>query len=401
MKKIRTTAIIVLSAFCMLFSGCRSVNESVTIESSTSKTTTAEIATHSETTTEKPEPEIASVSFACTGDNLIHSSIYNQAYVRAGGRGYDFSYAYENVTDLIKPADIAVINQETLICNDEYKPSSYPRFNSPVALGDYMIGMGFDVFTIANNHTLDKDEDGLKACLDYWDKHPEVTVAGAYRNKDDRNNIRTKEVNGVVFSFLSYTEFLNGLSLPSDSEMIIGDATNVPLMISQIKKAKEISDVCVVSLHWGVENSDIISDAQRSTAKLLADAGADVIIGNHPHVLRNIEIIKASDGSETLCAYSLGNFISAQNIPQNLIGGVLQFNVNVNMDDKSNTITDVKLVPIVTHYDYGYKNIRLYKLSDYTQELASVHGVRAYGKFNMDYVYNVLKNTIDEKYLEL
>lgn len=404
MKKLRITSLIILSVFCMSLFGCSPIDEGAVSETGQIQTTAVETTSFSETqtvTTAKPEPEIVTVSFSCTGDNLIHSSIYKQAYARDGGRGYDFAYAYENVTDLIEPADLAVINQETLICNDIYEPSTYPRFNSPSALGDYMLDIGFDVFTIANNHTLDMDEDGLKACLDYWDKHPEAIVAGAYRNKEDSDKIRTKEVDGVVFSFLSYTEFLNGLSLPSDSEMVIGNSNKIPLMISQIKKAKEISDVCVVSLHWGVENSDIISDAQRSTAKLLADAGADIIIGNHPHVLRDIEMIEASDGTETLCAYSLGNFISAQNIPQNLIGGVLQFNINVNMDDKSSEITDIELIPIVTHYDYGYKDIRVYKLSDYTKELADTHGVKAYGKFSLDYINNVLKNTIDEKYLDL
>jgi hypothetical protein len=177
--------------------------------------------------------------------------------------------------------------------------------------------MGFDVFTIANNHTLDKDEDGLKACLDYWDKNPEVTVAGAYRNKDDRNNIRTKEVNGVVFSFLSYTEFLNGLSLPSDSEMIIGDATNVPLMISQIKKAKEISDVCVVSLHWGVENSDIITMLTH-TAKHLA-IRCRCYYRKSPAMYEKYRKIKVLTVRKPCCLF-FWQLISAQNI-LDLIGG--------------------------------------------------------------------------------
>lgn len=370
----------------------------------TSAQTTAETTTETTTETTVPQPEYSTVSFAAVGDNLIHSSIYKQANARAGGEGYDFAYAYENIVKTIRSADVAVINQETLICNDVFEPSTYPMFNSPTALGDHMLDIGFDVFTIANNHTLDKGTEGLTACLDYWDGKDAV-VCGAYRNAEDRDNIRTAEFEGITFSFLSYTESLNGLYLPQGSELIIGDSNDVDTMIAEIKKAKEISDVCVVSLHWGVENSDIISDWQRSVAKQLSDAGADIIIGNHPHVLRDIEEIEREDGTFTLCAYSLGNFISAQSVGQNLIGGILEFDVSLRVDENADEtdkpiIGNIELIPIVTHYDGSYKNVRIYKLSDYTRELAEGHGVNSMSKFGYDYIFEVLKKNINEKYCD-
>lgn len=409
MKKICAAAAVI----AILLSGCARVSEEVVpaaamTDLSEQLVTTAEttVATTEVTTETTAVPDrYETVSFAVTGDNLIHSSIYNQAHNRSETGGYDFIFAYQNVTDLISPADIAIINQETLICNDEFEPSTYPCFNSPVALGDYMLEMGFDVFTIANNHTLDKGVKGLSACLDYWDSRPEAVVAGAYRNAEDKSHIRTNEVNGVIFSYISYTESLNGLSLPADSELIIGDANDMDAIAEDIKAAKEISDVCVVSLHWGVENSDVITDYQRSCAKKLAEAGADIIIGNHPHVLRDIEMIERSDGSKTLCAYSLGNFISAQSVGQNLIGGVLQFNVTSLVSEQGNkeppVISDVQLIPIVTHYDNGYRDVRLYKLSDYSPELAKVHGVKAYSRFSYEYIIDVLKMNISPEYLVL
>lgn len=372
------------------------------VEETLSQTTAV---TTEETTTATTEPPEVweTVSFAATGDNLIHSSIYKQAAARSADGGYDFAYAYENVTDLIEEADIAVINQETLICNDQFEPSTYPCFNSPTALGNHMIDIGFDVFTIANNHTLDKGVNGLNACLDYWESK-DVTVAGAYRNAEDAANIRTNEVNGVTFSYLAYTESLNGLYLPADSELVIGDALDIDGMTADIKAAEEISDVCIVALHWGVENSDVISDYQRSVAKTLAEAGADVIIGNHPHVLRDIEMIEREDGSQALCAYSLGNFISAQSVGQNLIGGVLQFNVSAlvsGVEEAQPVISDVKLIPIVTHYDGNYSNVRIYKLSQYTPELAAAHGVNSMSVFGYDYIFKVLEKNISPEYLVL
>ncbi len=400
----KSVSVIVLSM--LMLTGCSSADNpdtNVTTDTSNTADRTESAASGqitdqvSERITQPPAPEIKTVSFCAVGDNLIHAPIYNQAKT---ADGYDFSPAYKGIEDIIEKADLSVINQETLICNDMYEPSSYPCFNSPKALGDHMIDIGFDVFTLANNHCLDYGEKGLSHSLDYWDAKTQL-IAGTYRNAEDKNKIRTGEYGGIKFSFLSYTQYTNGLTLPQGSEMIIGDTGNLEGMIADIKAAKQASDVCVVALHWGIENSDIIEDWQRTYAKALADAGADIIIGNHPHVLRDIEMIERKDGGKTLCAYSLGNFISAQSVGQNLIGGILEFNVTMTEGEKSASITDVKLTPIVTHYDGNYSNVRIYKLSDYTPELALAHGVRQFSTFSYDYILEVLKKNINEKYLVL
>ncbi len=339
----------------------------------------------------KPVPEPKTVSFCAVGDNLIHDVIYQQART---ADGYDFSGKYSEVADVIAAADVAVINQETLICNDMYPPSNYPFFNTPKALGDHMIDIGFDIFTIANNHCLDYGEEGIGHTLDYWNSR-DVVMAGVYRKGDDR--IRLDERNGVVFSYLSYTDYLNGMHLPENSEYSIGNANDLEEMTTNIKAAKAVSDICIVALHWGAEESTVITDEQRQTARALSEAGADIIIGTSPHVLRDIEVIHTEE-RDTLCAYSLGNFISAQRAGRNMISGILSFNVTVTEGEKP-VISDIKLTPIVTHYEWGYANLRIYKLSDYTKELAAKHGVRQYDKFSYDYIINFLKNVIDEKYL--
>lgn len=409
MKTLKFKVIAALAALIITGAACNEISEEpVFTPAALTGAETESVSVLSEapvTVTEaetEPEPSYVTVSFAAVGDNLIHSSIYKQAEIRAEDGGYDFTYAFENAADLINQADIAILNQETLICNGLYPPSTYPQFNSPPALGDHMIDIGFDVFTIANNHTYDKYEEGLIACLDYWDSKENVVAAGAYRNDEDRDDIRINEVNGVRVSYLSYTEHLNGFVLPDDTELIIGDALDTELMVEEITKASEISDICVVALHWGVENSDVISDSQRETAKILSEVGADVIIGNHPHVLRDIELLTREDGSQTICAYSLGNFISAQSVGQNLIGGALQFNITVpfngNPDEKAE-ISDIKLIPIVTHYGADYSDVKIYKFSEYTPELADSHGVKAFGKFSYDYALSVLESNISEEFL--
>ncbi|MDE5859226.1 MAG: CapA family protein, partial [Oscillospiraceae bacterium] len=236
---------------------------------------------------------------------------------------------------------------------------------------------------------------------DYWNSHENAIVCGAYRNEFDKNRIRTGEFGGIIFSFLSYTENLNGLSLPDGSDMIIGNSNDIDGIKEDIKKAKDISDICVVALHWGVEDSDIISDWQRTVAAELSEAGADIIIGNHPHVLRDIEEIEREDGSVTLCAYSLGNFISAQSKGQNLIGGVLEFDVSMPEEkNESPKFENIRLVPVITHYDGNYRNVRLYPLSEYTRDMAESHGVKSMSKFGYEYIFEILEKNINEKYFD-
>lgn len=343
-------------------------------------------------TTEEPKPQPKTVHFCAVGDNIIHSPIYRQAL--ANGE-YDFGKPYGAVEDIISAADLAVVNQETLICNDKYEPSNYPLFNTPTALGDHMIDIGFDVFTLANNHCLDYGEEGLGHTLDYWEGK-DVPFAGIYR-KGERE-YALGEYNGVTFSFLSYTEGLNGFSLPRDSEFVIGNSNDLDKVIADVTEAKKNSDVCVVALHWGIEYSDVITDYQRRYARALSEAGADIIIGNHPHVMRGIEVIETEE-RDTVCAYSLGNFISAQNNAANMVSGILEFDISFTDRSEKTEISNVRLTPIVTHYDYGYQDLRIVKLSDYTPELAAAHGVHKYDSFSYDFIVRLLRSTIDERFL--
>ncbi|MCR5168330.1 MAG: CapA family protein [Oscillospiraceae bacterium] len=397
--KIRRTGVLFLSLVISAALGGCAGKETVPAQGD-AVTQVISQAAETQTSAEIDESEPHKAHFLAVGDNLIHDTVYKQALKRGNGMDYDFTYAYANVADRVKAADISVINQETLICGGDYEPSSYPYFNSPPELGDHMLYIGFDVFTIANNHVLDKGEDGLRACLDYWDDRPEAVVAGVYRGKADKRDIRTFEANGIVFSILAYTENLNGMSLPENSPFIIGNAYDFDGIAEDIKRAKEISDMCVVALHWGVENSPEISRTQLDVSQRFADAGADIIIGNHPHVLRDVRMIDRKDGGKTLCAYSLGNFISAQEIARNLIGGVLEFDVSGCRKDGYD-IENVRLTPVITHFEDDFNGIRLYLYGQYSDELAAKHWINCKTKFDMEYIDQTAKAAVDEKYLYL
>ena len=110
----------------------------------------------------EPEWQPQSVRIVSAGDNLIHSSLYEQAAARSSAGGYDFTALYENVADYFKEADIATLNQETVIAPSR-APATYPCFNSPPELAYYLDEQcGFDVLNLANNHCLDQGTSGLE-----------------------------------------------------------------------------------------------------------------------------------------------------------------------------------------------------------------------------------------------
>ncbi len=347
-----------------------------------------------------PEYTIREVNLKAAGDNLIHNSIYEQAKARGNG-SYDFSYAYENVKEIISSADISLINQETVMAPG-FEPSTYPRFNSPTELKDEMINLGFDVFNQANNHTLDKGEKGILSALKEWKNTQGVLVTGVYENEEDYSDIRRKNINGLEFAFIGMTELTNGLSLPGGSEVVLLRTFEEDKIKARIEEAKTFADVVVVNVHWGVEYTHTPNNAQKSLAKKMADWGADLIIGHHPHVLQPLEWIKTDDGREVLCAYSLGNFISAQSMGPRMVGGILDVTFSKNSFKKYPEISSAKVIPIVTHYDRGFKNIRIYPFSEYSNELAKNHGVRAYDStFSFGYIENMLKKVIGEEFLDI
>ena len=396
----------VLMALCMLMGmfGCARVDIPGTQQSETDSTTSDSSVTTAATTvteppqttatsqTEPPPPDIRTVHLVCAGDNLIHSSIYKQAKRRAeanGEDGYDFDYVYEKVEKYLDGADIAILNQETIV-TDELEPSDYPRFCSPADLGEKMIEMGFNAFSLSNNHILDRGEEGLLATLRFWDSHEGIIRYGAYRDEEDMNNIRTMEVNGVTFAFLGYMEHTNGLSLPSDSECKITYFDELDLIEQQVRRADEIADVVIVSAHYGKETINEQTQTQLDLTQKLVEWGADLIIGTQPHTAQGMEYIQKPDGSNAFVFYCLGNFVSAQSYELTMVGILGDLDIVKNMDTGEVTIENVKAIPIITQYGYNYSNIHIEPYATYTEEMLEDHGCDGFDQDTIDYVLSFI-----------
>jgi len=353
--------------------------------------------------TEPPKPKETRITFLAAGDNIVHENVFLDAKSRAkAGETYNFIDMYDGVADMIAAADLAFINQETPICGDDkFKAAGYPRFNTPEAMGTTLVELGFDIVNVAHNHTLDNGEAGYRGTLDYWKEWADdITMIGGYYNKADYENIRVIEEQGVKIALLSYTFGTNsGTALPAGSEMIV-PIIKQDEVVRMTKKAAELADLVFVVMHWGDEYQFKPNATQKNLAAAITEAGADVIIGMHPHVIQPVEWKTASDGSKTLVYYSLGNFISTQYDNFNMVGGIGTFDIVKN--ESGVHIENAMFHPTVTHYNKQRLGLQVYLMEDYTAELCALHGTPNYGKdktWNLPHIYSYATKNIAAEFL--
>lgn len=280
-----------------------------------------------EPTAEEPEIETTSFDLIAVGDMLIHEGIYRDARQSSGG--YDFKPMFENVKPIISSYDLAYYNQETVLGGTALGLSGYPMFNSPQEVGDATLDTGFDLVSLATNHTLDKGEAGVLTSVDYWHNHQKksreensepislesdngtIVASGQWASQESRDEIKTYEKNGISYAFFSYTIPTNGLTPPAGKDYL----TNIysrDKAKADIEKVKGKVDLIIVAMHWGTEYvlGDITAE-QEQEANYLSSLGVQLIIGAHPHVIEPVTYLENGD-TKTFVIYSLGNFISDQ-----------------------------------------------------------------------------------------
>ncbi len=351
-------------------------------------------------TTPEPMPTVETVRFSATGDDLIHDGIFLQAKNRGTDGYYDFSYAYENMRDFYTQFDVNWLNQETLV-NDAFDPSGYPMFSTPGDITDALYDIGFRVFSLSNNHSYDKGAAGIDASREHWAAMPDDVVSMGFYNLETYDDYVYQTVNGITFGYLSYTEHTNGLPTPSSATYGVVYLSDLDIIEQQIAAMRPNCDVLVVSCHWGVEGSHDVTDSQRQMAQWLADHDVDLIIGTHPHVTQTAEWLTGVEGHTSFVAYSLGNFLNAQSSPDNMIGAVLDITFQkTTQSDGSSAVEmqDPKLHCVISQYEDGWKNIREYPYSVYTDKLGAAHG-----NFTLtrEYIESVLYGSIDEQFVTL
>ena len=339
----------------------------------------------------------AKVNIVAVGDNLIHNTLIAAGEQEDGTR--DYNSFYEDINPYIKAADMAVIDNETLLGGSAFEYSGYPTYNTPWEVGEAAINAGFDVFTCATNHALDMQKfTGITEELKFFSNHPEVTYIGINGTEEEYNTIKYKDVNGIKFALLNYTYGTNGISLPEDKPWCV-NMLEEDKVVSDIKEARENADVVIFFPHWGTENSHEVNEEQKHYVELCSQLGVDIVIGGHPHVLQPVEwVTNEETGKKMIVYYSLGNFISHQINLNQMCGGMAE--IAVERIDGEIQITSAKLAPVIDFYERSGNGFRfsVYRLSDYNNDLASR---QAQSGATVEYFTDLSKDIINEEFLDL
>lgn len=269
--------------------------------------------------------EDTEITFTAFGDVLVHEPIYR--YGLQNDETFDF--LFENVRDMISDSDVSIINQETPLTDDPAMFGGYPRFGTPVNVGQAIVDAGFDVVTCATNHALDRGPEGVDFTRRFFDAS-HITCLGIQTVDENRKKpyalIRR---NGVCFALLNYTYGTNGIRLPDENPNMVHLLSDEDEIRDDIAKAKSEADFVMVFAHWGTEHSGEPDDFQRKWTQLFLDSKVDIVVGTHPHTLQPYELLNSGDGHKMLVYYSIGNYISAQPEKSCVRGGRADFTISL------------------------------------------------------------------------
>ncbi|MCR5685088.1 MAG: CapA family protein [Lachnospiraceae bacterium] len=258
----------------------------------------------------------SSVTLMFTGDLMC---LKGQQYAALDGKKYDFTTSYQYVKKIFDEADLCVGNLESLISSsypltkDQVNAANgSPQCNGPVAYLRDLRRAGFDVLVTANNHCCDWGADGINETIDMLDRY-RFCHTGTRKSDEDVPNYRIISVRGITVGIISTTHLVNQRgSLTSDEMSQMVNCYSEKSVASQIKAARKAgAEFIVVYAHWGIENTHDLVDYQKKDAAAIAEAGADLIIGSHPHCLQHSEELSTTDGRTVPVIYSMGNFVSS------------------------------------------------------------------------------------------
>jgi poly-gamma-glutamate synthesis protein (capsule biosynthesis protein) len=277
-----------LSSF--FFASCSTTKESIDSSGVSAQSTVSQNSTES------------TLTLLFAGDIMAHANNY-----RAG----HFDRIWTDISPLLKTSDLAFANIEAPV-NDKMDWSSYPQFNMHSEYVQAAVDAGFNVFSLANNHTNDWYLEGITATRTYFEKQKNIWAAGIKKKNDGKITYRLIEKNGWKVLFCAFTEILNR---PDYASWI--DYYPLKKHEELVKQLRELSslphDLFVISVHTDEEEykTQVTESHRKFFERLIEECGADIIWANHPHVSKEFEL-KEKDSSRAFIMYANGNTVSGQ-----------------------------------------------------------------------------------------
>ncbi|MBR2570950.1 MAG: CapA family protein [Clostridia bacterium] len=321
--------------------------------------------------------------------------------------GYDFAPFLTGVAQAMGNADYTVLNVDGPMGGKKYatykRYQGYPQFNTPPHLMNALKDCGVDMLTLANNHALDTYYDGLKAEIDNCEKVGLAHI-GAFRSQTERDTPVVVDINGVKVGFLNYTVSTNNMLQRSPAEakqygLATTGNSNAPKDIQALRAAG--AEAVLVYMHWGEEYKRTPEKGTRAMAKMLVEAGADAVIGGHPHMVQGAEWITAagSDGQQRkgLVLYSMGNFFT-EHAPRYTDSGIIyEFTIQAN-ETGAVEIKSPKYVPVYVWQSSDKSNFKAVLCADVIQKRPSNMPDKVFKRVKQ--VWNELKEVFSNGIVE-
>lgn len=263
-------------------------------------------------------------------------------------KGADYPFVY--IKTELASSDLSVVNLETSITTGGTKQGKQYTFRSdPIALSG-LKNAGFQLVSLANNHSLDFGLQGFTDTV-FNLKQYQLDYVGGGLNKDEAYAAKSYSIKGKIVKILAFSKVLPDFSwVATTSKPGLANGYDISLINRTIQTEKVDADYLFVFIHWGIETKRTPEPFQREWAKLMIDAGADGVIGSHPHVLQGFEYYK-----DKPIAYSLGNFL----FPNYIKGNAAQTGV-LHLDIKNEKIG-------MTFVPYRISNDQIVKQNDREQ----------------------------------
>ena len=320
--------------------------------------------------------DVRTSTLLAVGDIITHTPLLRSVRISGSNDEFDFDPVFEPVAPLLRSGDWVIGNLETPLAGpnaairtyDGIKRgyTGYPYFNGPPSLATSLAKAGFTVLSTANNHALDRWENGVAATLQVLD-NAGIAHVGTRTSSDDDARVCVVVRNGISLAFCAYTYGTNGIAMPPQSPWMV-NVIDPDAMVRDFERARAMdADLIVCMLHFGPEYIRWPNSEQRDIVGMVFDAGADIIIGSHPHVVQPVEcrFTAGSDAHRTVVAYSMGNFLSNQHDPYTDLGVILRIKISKKSPARA-VITGVDAEPtkVVNWYSENGRVYRIVPLRD-------------------------------------
>ena len=364
--------------------------------------------TTTKTTTTKQS--IKEIKLTFVGDFL-----FEDPFIKEFEKNNYSSNYFNRVKHYFASDDISIGNMEVPI-SDGTIATSGDNFNfcAPKEIGMLVNTLDLQVLSTANNHTYDRNIDGIKSTLDFFKNNTQITTVGT--NDTGISTNPTIEYNDIRIGFLAYTYGTNKKPLKEkrkyinyyrdiDTKKFTDEYKE--LLKEEVESLKEHTDVIIFLIHWGTEFTYKPNAEQIEVAKYLNELGVDIIVGSHSHCMQPIEELTSSTGYKTLVYYSLGNFVSADDDISRTPKGQEEFDnayqvgllstLTITKEKDKISIKDIKTEPIVNYFDKNMTNFELIPFTSYDETYEHNHNRYKLGLTNK-FIKEMYENVIDSKY---